>query len=45
MSGHCIELILEKRKSKIEDAIAESNAQLFRIEFILQRKEEELILN
>ncbi|PRR79485.1 MerR family transcriptional regulator [Clostridium vincentii] len=45
MSGHCIELILEKRKSQIEDTIAEGNAQLSRIEFILQGKEEELIMN
>ncbi|MBB6713455.1 MerR family transcriptional regulator [Clostridium gasigenes] len=45
MSGHCIDLILEKRKNEIEDAIAESNAQLSRIEFILQEKEEELIIN
>ncbi|NFI93623.1 MerR family transcriptional regulator [Clostridium botulinum] len=45
ISGHCIELILEKRKSEIEDTIAESNAQLSRIEFILQGKEDELIMN
>lgn len=45
MSGHCIDLILEKRKSEIEDTISESNAQLSRIEFILQGKEEELIMN
>ncbi|MBU3075405.1 MerR family transcriptional regulator [Clostridium estertheticum] len=45
ISGHSIKLILEKRKSEIEDTIAQSNAQLSRIEFILQGKEDELIMN
>jgi effector-binding domain-containing protein len=40
-----MELILEKRKNEIKDTIAESNVQLSRIEFILQGKEEELIMN
>ena len=45
MSGHCTKLILEKRKNEIKGTIAESNAQLSRIEFILQGKEEESIMN
>ena len=45
ISGHRIKLILEKWKSEIEDTIAQSNAQLSRIEFILQGKEDELIMN
>ena len=45
ISGYCLEIILEKRKSEIEDTIAESNSQISRIEFILQGKEDELVMN